>query len=176
MAQRTPVRTELDEAWCILVRKSRVTQSHRPSTARFGGRSWAAARSIPIDSCTRFRQLSFAMNPLDRRRVALSFVAILGFAVASLNACGPRAKLTPDGETPTAGSAEPIEDEQPKDPPMTEEEERAARERADVEPLQTADAEKGQNSEPEVDAKGKKKLKAPDSEREPLMKKPANSK
>lgn len=116
------------------------------------------------------------MNPLDRRKVAISFVAILGFAASSLIACGPRAKLTPDGETPTAGSAEPNEDEQAKDPPMTEEEERAARERADVEPLQTADAEKAQNSEPEVDAKGKQKVKAPDSEREPLMKKPAKSK
>ena len=108
--------------------------------------------------------------------VSLSLVAILGFGASSLNACGPRAKLTPDGEMPTAGSAEPNEDEQIKDPPMTEEEERAARERADIEPLQTAAEENGQNSEPEVDAKGKKKVKAPDSEREPLMKKPAKSK
>lgn len=116
------------------------------------------------------------MNPLDRRLVALSFVAVLGFSGALLNACGPRAKLTPDGETPTAGSAEPNEDEQAKDPPMTEEEERAARERADIEPLQTADAEKGQDSESEFDAKGKKKLKAPEGERESLMKKPTKPK
>jgi hypothetical protein len=116
------------------------------------------------------------MNPLGRRMVVLSFLAILGLGASALNACGPRAKLTPDGEMPTAGSAEPNEDEQAKDPPMTEAEERAARERADIEPLQTADAEKGQNSEPEVDATGKKKVKAPDSEREPLMKKPAKSK
>jgi hypothetical protein len=117
------------------------------------------------------------MNLLDRRVVALSFLVALGIGSSFLSACGPRAKLTPDGEMPTAASAEPNEDEQAKDPPMTEEEERAARERADVEPLQTADAEKGQqNSEPEVDSKGKKKVKAPDSEREPLMKKPAKSK
>ncbi|HMA91921.1 MAG TPA: hypothetical protein VKP30_04500 [Polyangiaceae bacterium] len=131
---------------------------------------------MPIDSGIQFRQLSFAMNPLDRRMVALTFLAMLGFGASALNACGPRAKLTPDGEMPTAESVEPDEDEQAKDPPMTEEEERAARERADIEPLQTADAEKEQNSEPEVDAKGKKMVKAPDSEREPLMKKPAKSK
>jgi hypothetical protein len=127
--------------------------------------------------------MSYAMNHLDRRVVALSFVAILGLGAYSLSACGPRAKLTPDGETPsgetpsgetpTAGSADPDEKADAKDPPMTEEEERAARERADVEPLQTANAEKKQNSEPEGDTKGKKKLKAPDSEREPLTKKPA---
>lgn len=119
------------------------------------------------------------MNPLDRRIVAFSFLALLSFGISALDACGPRAKLTPDGEMPTAGSAEPNEDEQAKDPPMTEEQELAARERSDIEPLQTADAEKAekaQNSEPEIDAKGKKKVRAPDSEREPLMKKPAKSK
>lgn len=131
---------------------------------------------MPIDSGTQFPQSSFPMTPLDRRMVVLSFLAILGFGASALNACGPRAKLTPDGETPTADTAEPDEDKEVKDPPMTEEQERAARERADIEPLQTADAEKEQNSEPEVDAKGKKKVKAPDSEREPLMKKPSKSK
>jgi hypothetical protein len=133
---------------------------------------------MPIDSGSQFLQMSYVMNLLDRRVVAFSFLAILGLGAYSLNACGPRAKLTPDGEMPngetaTAGSADPDEKADAKDPPMTEEEEKAARERADVEPLKTADAEKKQSAEPEVDTKGKKKLKAPDSEREPMTKKPA---
>jgi hypothetical protein len=43
---------------------------------------------------------------------------------------------------------------------------------SDVEPLQASNAEQKKGAEPEVDAKGIKKVKAPDSEREPLTKKP----
>lgn len=120
------------------------------------------------------------MNPRDSRFATLAFVVVLSLPAFAVIACGARAGATAGPETAQAGPADTDDesaadadtDTDAKEAPPSEEEVRAAREKADVDPFNQSDTEPKEGSEPERDEKGHKKLKAPDSNREPLLKKP----
>ncbi len=120
------------------------------------------------------------MNSRDSHFATLAFVVVLSLPAFAVTACGPRASATAGPATAQAGSEDPDDekeaesdaDTEAKEAPPTEEEVRAARDKADVDPFSQSDAEPKESAEPERDEKGHKKLKAPDSNREPLLKKP----